>query len=43
MPTMVAYGFGQVAESIKNQGFNVFLPDYRGYGLSEGASGIGNR
>ena len=25
MPTMLAYGFGQVAESIKNQGFNVFL------------------
>ncbi|MDG1233311.1 MAG: MFS transporter [Pseudomonadales bacterium] len=28
VPTMVAYGFGQVAESIKNQGFNVFLLFY---------------
>ena len=39
MPTMVAYGFGQVAESIKNQGFNVFLLFYYNQVLQISATG----
>ena len=39
MPTMAAYGFGQVAESIKNQGFNVFLLFYYNQVLQISATG----
>lgn len=39
MPTMVAYGFGQVAEAIKNQGFNVFLLFYYNQVLQVSATG----
>ena len=39
MPTMLAYGFGQVAESIKNQGFNVFLLFYYNQVLQVSATG----
>ena len=39
MPTMVAYGFGQIEEAIKNQVFNVFLLFYYNQVLQVSASG----
>ncbi len=39
LPTMLAYGFGQVAEAVKNQGFNVFLLFYYNQVLHVSATG----
>ncbi|MBL6690398.1 MAG: MFS transporter [Pseudomonadales bacterium] len=39
LPTMLAYGFGQVSESVKNQGFNIFLLFYYNQVLHVSATG----
>lgn len=39
MPTMMTYGFGQIAEAIKNQGFGVFLLFYYNQVLYVSATG----
>ena len=39
LPTMVSYGFGQVSESVKNQGFNIFLLFYYNQVLHVSATG----
>ena len=39
LPTMIAYGFGQVSEAVKNSGFNVFLLFYYNQVLQVSATG----
>jgi GPH family glycoside/pentoside/hexuronide:cation symporter len=41
LPTMVAYGFGQISEAVKNQGFNTFLLFYYNQVLHVSATGTG--
>jgi GPH family glycoside/pentoside/hexuronide:cation symporter len=41
LPAMIAYGFGQISEAVKNQGFNTFLLFYYNQVLHVSATGTG--